>query len=136
MNYATLLKDSLDLHQELVNILVKARDESGLSLISQPEIAIQIGRSQTWVASAIKRLNTEDICVEQISNGKYKVHYEDLQTQGVFSKILFLIGVTYIDRSLFGKKDSEIAEEFGFKLRTVQMYRSYLRTGWRKSVDS
>ena len=132
MDYSTLFIDSLELHQKLVNILVKARDESGFSTISQPEIAEQIGRSQTWVSSAIKRLNTEDICIEQIASGKYKLHYEDLQTHGVFSKILFLAGLTYhVDQSIFFKKDREIAEEFGVNLKTVQMYKSYFRTGWK-----
>lgn len=134
MNYESLFADSMNLHQQLVNILVDARDESGFSLISQPEIAARIGRSQTWVASAIKRLNTEDICIESISNGKYKVNYENLLLSGVFSKILVLIRDTQLEPSIFSKKDSDIAKEYGFSLKTVQMYKAYLRTGWKVST--
>lgn len=125
--------DSLELHQKLINILVEARDENGISLISQPEMAKKINRSQTWVANAIKRLNTEEICIELISSGKYKVNYEDLLSQGVFSKILFLIKNTFSDPTLILKKDSEIANEYGFNIKTVQMYKSYIRTGLTKT---
>ena len=74
MNYESLFADSLKLYQQLVDILAESKDETGFSLISQPEIATRIGRSQTWVASAIKRLNTEDICIELVSNRKYKLN--------------------------------------------------------------
>ena len=134
MNYESLFADSLKLHQQLVDILADARDETGISLISQPEIAAKINRSQTWVASAIKRLNTEEICVELISNGKYKLNYENLLLSGVFSKIKVLIRDTQLDPSMFSKKDSAIAEEYGFSIKTVQMYKAYLRTGWNVST--
>lgn len=135
MNYESLFADSLKLHQRLVDILVEARDENGFSLISQPEIAVKIGRSQTWVANAIKRLNTEDTCIEFISNGKYKLHYDNLLLSGVFSKVLLLIRDTQLNPSMFGKKDSIIAEEYGFSIKTVQMYKAYLRTGWKESTN-
>ncbi len=96
-------------------------------------MAKKINRSQTWVANAIKRLNTEEICIELISSGKYKVNYEDLLSQGVFSKILFLIKNTFSDPTLILKKDSEIANEYGFNIKTVQMYKSYIRTGLTKT---
>ena len=135
MNYESLFADSLKLHQQLVDIFVEARDENGISLISQPEIAAKIDRSQTWVASAIKRLNTEDTCIELISNGKYKLHYENLLLSGVFSKILLLIRDTQLNPSMFSQKDSIIAEEYGFSVKTIQMYKAYLRTGWKVSTD-
>ncbi len=136
MDYSTVFTESIKLHQRLVDIFVESRDESGFSFISQPEIASKIGRSQTWVASAIKRLNVEEICVESIASGKYMVHYENLLLKGVFSKISDLILDTRLDPTLFYKKDSVIAEEYGFKLRTVQMYKAYLRTGWKVSGNS
>lgn len=136
MNYATLFMDSVRLHQQLVNILIETRDDRGFSLISQPEIAARIDRSQTWVASAIKRLNTEEACIEMVASGMYKLNYEDILSQGVFSKILLLIVDTQADPTMIAKKDSEIAEEYGFKLKTVQMYKAYLRTGWKVSSRS
>lgn len=134
MNYESLFADSLKLYQQLVDILAESKDETGFSLISQPEIATRIGRSQTWVASAIKRLNTEDICIELVSNGKYKLNYENLLLSGVFSKILVLIRDTQLEPSIFSEKDSVIAEKYGISVKTVQMYKSYLRTGWKVST--
>ena len=131
MKYENLFVDSLKLHQRLVDIFVEAKDENGFSLVSQPEIAARIGRSQTWVANAIKRLNVEEPCVEMISAGKYKLNYECLLTDGVFSKIMCLIMDTRLDVDLFLEKDSDIATKYGFKLKTVQMYKSYLRSGWK-----
>ena len=136
MNYESLFADSLKLHQQLVDILVESKDENGFSLISQPEIATRIGRSQTWVASAIKRLNTEDICIELVSNGKYKLNYENLLLSGVFSKILVLIRDTQLEPSIFSEKDSIIAEKYGISVKTVQMYKAYLRTGWKVSTKN
>ncbi len=135
MNYESLFAASLKLHQQLVDILIEARDENGFSLISQPEIAAKIDRSQTWVAKAIKRLNTEDICIELVSNGKYRLNYENLLLSGVFSKVLILIRDTLLNPSMFFKKDSAIAEEYGFSIKTVQMYKAYLRTGWKVSTN-
>lgn len=63
-NESSLFAESLKNHQKLVNILVDARGEDNISRISQPEMARLIGHSQTWVAQAIKRLNTEDMCIE------------------------------------------------------------------------
>ena len=131
MDYSTLFENSFKLHQELVNILSDAKNDKGVSVISQPEIAKKINRSQTWVASAIKRLNTEDTCIQCIGNSQYMLYYEDLMTQGVFSKILFLIILTRESPSIFLKKDSEIAQEYNVQVKTVQMYKAYLRTGWK-----
>jgi lipopolysaccharide export LptBFGC system permease protein LptF len=70
-----LFIESVKNHQKLVNILADARDENNISHISQSEMARLIGHSQTWVVKAIKRLNTEDTCVEMLASEKYVVHY-------------------------------------------------------------
>ena len=70
-----------------------------------------------------------------ISNGKYKLHYDNLLLDGVFSKIMFLIIETQSDPSIFFKKDSDIAELYGMGIQTVQMFKAYLRTGWGKEID-
>ena len=134
MKCESLFADSLKMHQQLVDIFVEAKDENGISLISQPEIAARIGRSQTWVVKAIKRLNVEEPCVEMISAGKYKLNYECLLTDGVFSKIMLLIVDTRLNVDLFFERDSDIAAKYGFKLKTVQMYKAYFRLGWERSA--
>ena len=134
MHYESLFMDSFALHQQLVNLFKDSRNAEGVSVISQPELAKRIGRSQTWVASAIKRLNTEDTCVELISAGKYKLHYDDLLSRGVFSVIVLLIADTQITPSLFKEQADKIAEEYGCSIKTVQMYKAYLSTGRRVST--
>ena len=131
MDYRTLVIDSFTLHQQLVNVIAEAKDEDGFAIISQTEMAAKVGRSQTWVSSAIKRINTEDLCIEFVAEGKYLLRYEDLSKRGVFSKILILMSDTISNPSMFLKKDLEIANEYGLKIKTVQMYKTYLRTGWK-----
>ena len=134
MHYESLFMDSFASHQKLVYLLKEARDEAGISAISQPELARQIGRSQTWVASAIKRLNTEDVCVELISSGKYKLHYDDLLSRGVFAIIVLLIADTLKTPSLFEMQTDKIAEAYSCSKKTVEMYKAYLSTGWKVST--
>lgn len=136
MNLRSLFEESLKNHQKLVDVLVDAQDENGISRLSQSEMARRVDHSQTWVSQAIRRINAEDVCIEKISAGVYRVHYSNLAAQGVFSKILNLMIDCYCDFSVFQKKDREIAEEWDLKLRTVQMFRAYLLTYWKREQDS
>lgn len=132
----SLFIESFNNHQRLVNILVESRNEADISQLSQPEMARLMNRSQTWVVQAIKRLNTEDTCIEMIAREKYVVHYTDILTQGVFAEIWKLIVECYVTPELFHIKDSTIATERGIKVKTVQMFKSYLRSGWKKRCPS
>lgn len=136
MEYQSLFKNSFECHQRLIDILVEARNVDGYSLITQHEIAARVNRSQTWVTNAIKRLNTEEMCIETITEGVYRVYFEDLSSRGVFSKILVLIADTCLNPSLIQKKDSEIAKDYGYNIRTIQMYKAYLRTGWKHPASN
>ena len=49
------------MYQMLVDILADAKNEDNISRISQPEMAILVERSQTWVVQAIQRLYTETL---------------------------------------------------------------------------
>ena len=49
------------MYQMLVDILADAKNEDNISRISQPELAILVERSQTWVVQAIQRLYTETL---------------------------------------------------------------------------
>ena len=114
--------------------MIEAKNKAGISQLSQPEMARLMSRSQTWVRKAIKRINTEDTCIEKIAPGKYVVHYSNIMDQGVFFEIMKLIIDCYNTPELFHIKDSIIATERGIKVKTVQMFKAYLRTGWKKSV--
>lgn len=130
-----LFFESVKNHQRLVNILADARAKGNISCLSQPEMARLVGRSQTWVVQAIKRLNTEDTCIEMIASEKYVVHYTDVLAQGVFSEIMKLIIDCFKDPELFKVKDSTIAAERSLNIKTVQMFKAYLRTGWKRSLS-
>jgi len=132
-NKNSLFAESVKNHQRLVNILADVRDKDNISHLSQPEMARLVGHSQTWVVQAIKRLNTEDTCIEMISSEKYVVHYTDILTQGVFSEIMKLIIDCCEDPELFKVKDSTIAKERCLNIKTVQMFKAYLRTGWKSN---
>ena len=118
------------MHQKFVNLLAEVRDENGISRITQQEIARQMNRSPAWVKKAIKRLNTEDLCIESIGRGEYRLLYDNLRSQGVFSKIIamYMSGT----ESLYEKKDTEIMYQYECKLRTVQMYKSYIKMDLRR----
>ena len=130
-NKSSLFTESVKIHQRLLDILIDARGVDNISHISQPEMARLVGRSQTWVAQAIKRLNTEDMCIEMLAPEKHVVYYTNILAQGVFSEIMTLINDCYEDIGLFEVNDSTIAEERKLNIRTVQMFKSFLRTGWK-----
>lgn len=134
-NESSLFAESLKNHQKLVNILVDARGEDNISRISQPEMARLIGHSQTWVAQAIKRLNTEDMCIDMIAVEQYIVYYTDILARGVFSEIMKLIMNCSENPELFKMKDGTIATERCLNIRTVQMFKAYLRTGWKRNLS-
>lgn len=128
-----LFIESLLNHQKLINILVEYRDGNNISRISQPKMAILMDRSQTWVAQAIKRINTEDVCIEFRGAEQYIVHYDNLLTRGVFSEIMRLMIILYETPDMFHEKDSDLACKYNLKLKSIQMFKAYLRTGWKKS---
>lgn len=134
-NGSSLFIESVKNHQSLINILADARGEDNVSRLSQPEIARLVGHSQTWVIQAIKRLNTEDICIEMIASEKYVVHYTDILTRGVFSEIMKLIIDCHENPELFKIKDSTIATERCLNIKTVQMFKAFLRTGWKSNLS-
>lgn len=132
-NEISIFAESVKHHQRIVSILADARGEDNISHLSQPEMAGLVGRSQTWVAQAIRRLNTEDMCIEIIAPAKYIVYYTDILARGVFSEIMKLIIDCSEDPELFNVKDSVIATERCLNIRTVQMFKAYLRTGWKSN---
>lgn len=125
---SSLFVESVKNHQRLVNIFIEAQNKSGISLLSQQEVSKLMNRSPAWVKKAIKRLNTEDTCITMMAPGKYVVHYSNILEQGVFSEILKLIIDCNDAPELLHIEDRAIATKRGINIRTVQMFKAYLRT--------
>ena len=112
-------------HIKMLETILEYINEDGICIVSQSEIAARINKNKTWVSKAIKRLNAEDICIEQIEKGKYKIHYTNIKERGVFPKIIKLI-VDKADPSNFLEKDDVLREKYGVSKRTVQIFTGYL----------
>lgn len=126
--------ESIQAHQRLVDILIESKNEDGISELSQPKLAKLMNHSQLWISKALKRINTEDICIEMIARGKYVVHYTNLYTQGTFSEILKLINDFSETKELFFLEDSKIAADRGINVETVQLFKTYMRNGWNQTL--
>jgi len=130
---------SVNTHQHLVDVVASFRDMHGVSHISQQEMGKLINRSPTCIRNAIKRLNTENLCVEFLSPGKYVVHYDNILAQGVFHKIFNLLLCCLIDgrfiKEIYNMKDKDVACKHNIKLKTVQMFRTYLRDFVKQAMN-
>ncbi len=123
-----LFIESVKNHQRLVNILTKAQNKSGISQLSQQEASKLMNRSPVWVRKAIIRLNTEDTCITMIAPGKYVVHYTNILNQGVFSEIMKLIIDCNDKPELLHMEDRTIATQRDINIKTVQMFKAYVRS--------
>ena len=127
MDYS-LFNESPANHQRLVDILDQYSDVNGVAIIPKPNLARLVNRSQSWITQAIKRINTEDICIEVVTPGKYILHYTNLLEQGVFAKIMRLILEYHNSPEMFYERDSVMASSRGLRLKTIQMFKAYLQT--------
>jgi hypothetical protein len=132
----SLFKQSITNHQKLVDVLREAQNSTEVSEISYAEIAKRTEHSITWVKQAIKKLNTEDTCIEVVGYEQFVVHYTDLLSRGVFGEIAKLMVECYQNMDVFHEKDMTLSEKYNVSLKTVQMFKSYLRTGWKKETVS
>ncbi len=58
-------------HELMLKVMLEYQNADNICEVSQSEVAHRINKNKTWVSKAIERLNAEDLCVEQIKNGKY-----------------------------------------------------------------
>lgn len=130
----SLLIESLENHQKLIEVLLSHKNEIGICEVSEQELMVSMNRSLAWVYKAIDRINTEDLCIERIARGRYVVHYDNLSNRGVFSIILKMTLLTLGDVSIVRLKDKDLMQKFGCTLKTVQMYRAYCLTGWKQAT--
>ena len=115
----------IDYHILMLETILEYKNEDGVCAVSQFEIATRINKKQSWVSKAIKRLNAEDTCIEQIEKGKYKIHYTNIKENGVFPKVIKLM-MDKATLSNFCEKDVLLREKYGINKRTIQIFSGYL----------
>ena len=125
---------SLIICQKLINAMLEYENENGVCVVSQTELAKRLSLAQTNISNAIKKVNVEDLCIEMLSPGLYKVHYKNLLERGTFSCIWTLMLDAGEDYRLVFEKNQIIADRYGYRLKTVQMFKAYIKTGWLKHV--
>lgn len=115
----------IDNHIIMLKTFLEYKNKDGICIVSQSEIAMRINKNKTWVSKAIKRLNAEDTCIEQIEKGKYKIYYTNIKENGVFPKVIKLLSdkATLSD---FCEKGILLREKYGFTKKTIQIFTGYL----------
>ena len=130
----TLFAESFSKCQNLINVMLEYKNEDGVCMVSQTELAKRLSLSQSNIGNAIKKINVEDLCVEMICPEMYVIHYINLLERGTFSCIWNLLLDAAQNYELVFERDDSIAERYGFQLKTVQMFKAYVKTGWLKYV--
>ena len=120
--------------QRLINIMLEYKNDDDVCVVSQTELAKRLSLSQTNIGDAIRKVNVEDLCIEMLKPGFYKIHYVNLFERGTFACIWNLMLAAEKDSTLVFEKDKVIASRYGYKLKTVQMFKSYIKVGWLKYV--
>ena len=128
----TLVIESLENHQKLIDIFLEHKNEEGICVVTRKELSTAMNRSLTWIKKAIDQINREDLCIETVGRNRYIVHYEDLTQKGVYNVVLTMILYTFENADAISWKDEMLMQHFGCTLKTVQMYRAYCLTGGRK----
>jgi hypothetical protein len=121
-----LFVNSFKMHQKLVDVMLEYQNENGVCTVSRAELAKRMDRSAGWVDLAIKKINTEDICIDSARDG-YIVRYSSLKDKGVFHEILEMMLETAVNQDFFFLQDRYIAEKRQIQLKTVQMFKTYFR---------
>lgn len=121
------LETSLKNSQSLIDILLQFKNENGISVISQCELARCVEHSQTWVSQAIRRINTEDVCIERIGMSEYIVHYSNLMECGVYSTLFDLFYFTQEQPEIFSIQDAKLVKLIDAPIKTIQMYKAFMR---------
>jgi hypothetical protein len=120
--------------QKLIDVMLEYENDEGVCVVSQTELAKRLSLAQTNISNTIKKVNIEDLCIEILSPGFYKVHYKNLLACGTFSCIWNLMLDAKKDYRLVFEKDQVIADRYAYKLKTVQIFKSCIKTGWLKHV--
>lgn len=117
------------LHQRLVDTLLEFKGEDGICRVTQTELSQLMDISPSRISQAIQQLNTEECCIKRLGMGKYIVNYRDILKNGTFARISDLIEEACLHPELIKTPDKEIAKTHGLNIKTVQMFKTYVRMG-------
>ena len=131
----TLFGTSLKNHQEIIDHILKYKESDGVCRVCQAQLMLDTGRHWTWIDKAIKRINTEEICVQKKGTNEYIVIHESLNEAGVFLRIMHMLLDTYEMPEIVQMTNAELMAKYECKLKTVQMYRSYALTGSKAGIQ-
>lgn len=126
-----LFIESLENHQAVIDHILKYKNEDGICRVPQAQLMLEMGRHWTWIAKAIKRINTEETCIEKLGTSEYRIIHADLLQRGVFALILDMMLDTFVTPEILSRKDRELIDRYHCSLKTVQMYRAYMTSGWK-----
>lgn len=132
----TLFIKSVKHHQDFIDRILKYKETDGVCRVCQAQLMLDTGRHWTWIDRAIKRMNTEEVCVQKKGTCEYIVIHESLLEAGVLSGVLRMLMDTYEMPEIVEMKNAELMEKYECSLKTVQMYRSYALSGWKTGVQS
>ena len=127
-----LFKISIAKCQKLIDTMLEYENENGICVVSQVELAKRLSLCQTNISDAIKKVNVEDLCIEKLSPGLYKIHYKNLSERGTFVCIFNLILDTIKNSELIFENNQTIADRYGYKIKTVQMFKAYMKNGHKQ----
>ena len=114
-------------YQAIIDAMLEHKNKDGICVISQTKLEKELPINQSNISRAIRQINTEEICIEKISQGKYIVHYRNIMERGTFAHIWNLFLDFEKNHQLLFEPDKTIAERYGYKIKTVQMFKSYIR---------
>lgn len=135
MNENLLFKTSMKNYQDLVNVIKEYSSSDGICRLSQSEIASLLNKSQTWVSHTIKKLNSEEVCIERCSDG-YFLRFDNIYDRGTCSEILSLIELFMEYPDLWEINEKKLAAKLNIKWSTIQAAKAYLNDMLKKSKIS
>lgn len=109
----------------ILKVLIKNRNEDGVSCVSQKEIAKEVRLTQTAISKYLKRLNQYNKCIEKISPGKYIVHKTNMLKYGPVSKVIAFHNEVVKDDNFFDLEFKAQVKNLGFSREAVIMAKHY-----------
>ena len=117
--------EEIEYHKILLSTMLEYKSQDEICRISQKEVSEKIHKNQPWVQKAIKRLNTEDTCIEMVKKGEYIIHYTNIEERGVFPQIIRLIEEK-TNNPNFTERDKLLTQKYGITEKTIDVFRGYL----------
>ncbi len=133
----TFFEESLNKHQKLLNIMLEYEDENGICVVTQDLLSKRIDEcSQSRVGQMINQINTEDMCIEKVKRGNYRVKYNDISQRGTYKKIKEIMNEAYNNPKIADEDEEKLALRFNAKIKTIQMFKSYYKTEKHQIVQN